>query len=210
MGNESLPWPFSERNIFEIILGTAKALHVIHTAGFSHRDVKPHNILLDDATSPLGSSDKTRINPVLMDLGSVSTAKVEIRSRRDAVTLEEMAASKTSAAFRAAELTQVPYPASIDERVDIFGLGCTMYCLAFGWSPFESAAEGVKRLAILNGRYSFPNQYVTSKDGSKEIKIRNCNFSQRFCDFISDMLQHDHCKRPFAHDVIRMCEMHLR
>lgn len=209
MGNESLPWPFSERHILEIILGTAKALQVIHSAGYSHRDVKPHNILLDEATSALSGSEKGRLNPVVMDLGSVSKAKVDVKNRRDALALEELAASKTSAAFRAPELTQVPNPILIDERVDIFGLGCTMYCLAFGWSPFESATEGVKRLAILNGRYSFPNQYVTGKDGSREIKMRNCTFSQKFCDLISDMLQHDHTNRPFSHQVVRCCEDYL-
>ena len=35
----------------------------------------------------------------------------------------------------------------------MWALGCTLFCLAFGRSPFETSREGVLRLAILNGRY---------------------------------------------------------
>jgi serine/threonine kinase 16 len=80
----------------------------------------------------------------------------------------------------------------IDERVDIWGLGCTLYCLAFGRSPFETPQEGVLRLAIINGRYTVPagNRY------------RNCVYSPGFMRLIERMLDADHTTRPFVHEVL--------
>ena len=45
-------------------------------------------------------------------------------TRQQALALEDEAACKTSAAYRAPELTSVPQPpCQIDEKVDIWGLG---------------------------------------------------------------------------------------
>ena len=49
MNHESRPWPFNEKKILWIIMGVAKALEAMHKSGYAHRDIKPHNILLDDA-----------------------------------------------------------------------------------------------------------------------------------------------------------------
>lgn len=131
-----------------------------------------------------------------MDLGSVTVARLDVTSRQQALIVEEEAASKTSAAYRAPELTNTPHPTRIDERVDIWGLGCTLYALAFGRSPFESPREGVLRLAILNGRYSLPS----------DRRSRDCTFSTGFEKLIESMLQVDHSNRPFAQEVIEHCE----
>ena len=83
-----------------------------------------------------------------MDFGSVTPSTHTISTRQQALACEEEAASKTSAAYRAPELTQCNYrPAQlIDGRVDIWGLGCTLYCFAFGRSPFETPQEGILKL----------------------------------------------------------------
>ena len=87
-----------------------------------------------------------------MDLGSVGPARIPIRSRGAALDLEDSAGIKCSAPYRAPELTQVASHCDIDEKVDMWSLGCTMYCMAFGWSPFENAREGVLKLAIIQAR----------------------------------------------------------
>lgn len=46
------------------------------------------------------------MQPIVMDLGSMGSYQ-EVRSRRDAINLEEEAAIKCSAPYRAPELTQV-------------------------------------------------------------------------------------------------------
>jgi serine/threonine protein kinase len=64
----------------------------MHQMGYSHRDVKPHNMLLS------GAPDEW--TTVLMDLGSVSLAAVDVRTKGEALSLQEEAACKTSAAYR--------------------------------------------------------------------------------------------------------------
>jgi len=58
--------------------------------------LQPHNILLSD--------DGT---PVVMDLGSACVAVKEVKTRQQALLLEEEATSKCSPAYRAPELTSV-------------------------------------------------------------------------------------------------------
>ena len=176
------PWCFSERQVLKIISGVASALQSMHSLGFRHNDVKVQNILLTSGTQ----------EAVLMDLGSVGPAREEVATRSQALRVEEEAASKTTAAYRAPELTQTPYPSSIDERSDVFSLGCTAYCLAFGRSPFESPRDGVSRLAILNGSYTFPSSFCN----------RDCNFSTKFVGMVEHCLQVSPEARPFCSDIM--------
>lgn len=180
------PWPYEEAQVLFIIQSIANALGYMHEMGFSHRDVKPHNILISDDNIPK-----------LTDFGSVATARWDVSSRQIALRIEDEASIKTSPAYRSPELTSVQYPCIIDERVDIWGLGCTMYCLAFGWSPFESKREGVMRLAIINGKYSYPNA---------ERRMKNCVFSKGFCHLIDQMLQFNITDRPFGYDILESIE----
>ncbi len=178
------PWPFDEHHALQLVMGIARGLQAMHDVGLAHRDVKPHNVLLRNG------------HPVIMDLGSVTTARISVNSRGQALDVEEEAASKTSAAYRAPELTQTPSRIAIDERVDIWGLGCTMFCIAFGRSPFETPKEGLLRLAILNGNYHPP----------AGNRMHQSTFSAAFMDLISQMLQVDHTTRPFAGDVVNICK----
>jgi serine/threonine kinase 16 len=95
---------------------------------------------------------------------------------------------------------QVPIETEIDTRVDVWSLGCTMYCIAFGLSPFESLKEGVLRLAILNGRYTFPQFY----------RNRNCVYSAEYIQLIRLMLNVNHLERPHIADILPQLESLLR
>jgi serine/threonine kinase 16 len=183
---EGCPWPISERYALDLCAGIASGLHVIHERGFSHRDVKPHNILLTESGVP-----------IITDFGSVTEARRTVTCRRDALNVEEEAANKTSPASRAPELTCTPSEITIDERVDVWGLGCTLFCMAFGRSPFETPREGVLRLAIINGAYNFPERN----------KHRNIVFSPGITTLIDDMLAHKWSDRPFAQEIMHRCPL---
>lgn len=189
-------WPFPEPVALYMVMCAAEALQVLHKDGLAHRDVKPHNFLLETIPEEHRRGPSS-LRPVLMDLGSVTAARVQVRNKREALVLEEEAASKTSAAYRAPELTSPPFPPfSVDERVDTWGLGCTMYCLAFGRSPFETPKEGVLRLAILNGKYSTP----------PGLRFKDCVYSQEYMQLVDKMLKVDCTERPYVEDVIRTCQ----
>ena len=161
-----LKYPFPERQALQVIRGLCRALGVMHRSGSAHRDVKPHNIMLSFEDKRVGArSDENRatrageiptLYPVLMDLGSVTDARMKVLTRRSALVAEDEAAVKTSAAYRAPELTQVQVDSELTEAVDMWAVGCTMFCLSFGRSPFETSREGVLKLAILNGKYDTP------------------------------------------------------
>ncbi|GMH86833.1 hypothetical protein TrST_g12241 [Triparma strigata] len=145
--------PYSEIDALEVLLGCCSALSYFHTELLvSHRDFKPHNVLLRfDGGGFMGGP-----TAVVMDVGSAARANVEVKNRTEAINLEEEAGTKCSAPYRAPELFEVRVGSVVGVATDIWSLGCTMFALAFGYCPFETPKEGVMKLAILNGNWKFP------------------------------------------------------
>jgi len=132
--------------LFSSLCSAVSALHSLEPA-LAHRDLKPHNVLL------------TRDNrPVLMDLGSVANARQEVSSLKEAQYLQDTAAERSSMTYRPPELYQVNSNSSIDERTDIWSLGCLLYALMFYESPFDSVYErgDSVALAVQGNCISFP------------------------------------------------------
>jgi serine/threonine kinase 16 len=194
-------WPFPEKECLRILEKVADAVKVMHKHGWAHRDIKPHNILLfDPADIPdipaiPGSDGAQTGEPVLMDLGSTGPVTVEVRSRRDAMLLQDMAASKCSPPYRAPEFFEVPPEIDIDGRTDVFSLGGTIYAMAFGRSPFELPNEGFMKLALLNGVVAIPEGNVGPLGD---------RFSDAFCDLIKGMLRSNPSKRYKISKVLRI------
>ena len=69
-------WPFTEARCLRIFLQTCQAVKVLHDKGLVHRDIKPHNIMLQGT----GKNEKA----ILIDFGSVSVLDVPVKDRRDA------------------------------------------------------------------------------------------------------------------------------
>ncbi|KAL7678435.1 putative protein kinase [Plasmopara halstedii] len=195
-----------EAHILDMFLQICRAVAELHSnvPPLAHRDIKPENIMLSDEGEPL-----------LTDFGSVTTADVIVSGRSDALLLQEYAAQYSSMAYRAPgmkqslhilhksawlkrfpapELYEVPANSHITSATDVWSLGCLLYAMAFGFSPFECSFydSGVVRvvectyLAVI-GPIKFP---------------KNCSYSSKFCEMIRWILNQDATTRPTVFDII--------
>lgn len=145
---------FPTSDVLEIFRQLCAGLKHMHNLDppYAHNDVKPGNVLLTHRKGqpPLA---------ILMDFGSARPARKQIRSRSEALQLQEWASEHCSAPYRAPELWDCPSHADIDERTDIWSLGCTLYAIMYGVSPFEYALDesgGSLQLAVINAQVKWP------------------------------------------------------
>jgi len=138
-------------HIFRQLCAGLKHMHGLDPP-YVHNDIKPGNVLI---THRKGQTPIA----ILMDFGSARPARKQIRSRSEALQLQEWASEHCSATFRAPELWNCPSHADIDERTDIWSLGCTLFAIMYGVSPFEYALEepeGSLQSAIVNAQIKWP------------------------------------------------------
>lgn len=181
--NEYFP-PGIVLHIFKQLCAGLKHMHNFDPP-YAHNDVKPGNVLITWRKSqpPLA---------VLMDFGSAAPAKREVRSRSDALKVQEWAAEHCSAPYRAPELWDCASNSDIDERTDIWSLGCTLYAIMYGVSPFEYSlgeSGGSLQLAAMSGQVKWPPG-------------PNPPYPDSLHQFVTWMLQPQAAIRPRIDDVI--------
>lgn len=106
--------PLPERQAAELAADAASALQAAHDAGIVHRDIKPHNLLLD--------------RNGVVKVSDFGVARVD-RERR--LTMVNM--SLGTLAYMAPE--QQRDAATVDHRVDVYALGATLWAMITGRRP---------------------------------------------------------------------------
>ncbi|HVK87247.1 MAG TPA: serine/threonine-protein kinase, partial [Kofleriaceae bacterium] len=120
LGGELLPWARSKR----IFLQICAALAAAHKQGVIHRDLKPENVYLVDF---LDDHDFVK----LLDFGIAKMTEVEEGARK---------LTKTGMLFGTPEYMSPEQARGehVDARVDIYAMGCILFQLVTGRTPFEA------------------------------------------------------------------------
>ncbi|KAG9098086.1 hypothetical protein FS749_004718 [Ceratobasidium sp. UAMH 11750] len=154
---------------------------------YAHRDIKPANIMYAD----------DGVTPILMDFGSTVRARIPIETRSQALTQQDLAAEQSTMPYRAPELFDVKTGTTLTEAVDIWSLGCTLFALAYGHSPFETTQTmeqgGSMAMAVMGGKYKHPPESAG-------------RWSPGFIGLIDACLKVDPNERPDIHRLIAMTD----
>lgn len=124
------------------------------------------------------------MEPILVDLGSCTEAREQICGQQDAQRLQDWAEEHCSIVYRAPELFNVQSYCMIDERTDIWSLGCVLYAICFFKCPYDVIYEkgDSVALAVLSGNIAFSESSTYSEVNSKSF-IMSLDFSKAHEDW---------------------------
>ncbi|XP_050424096.1 serine/threonine-protein kinase 16 isoform X2 [Adelges cooleyi] len=164
------------KQIVQYFRNICLGIKVFHDMSYAHRDIKPANILFNNNNEP-----------IIIDLGSAAPAKITISSQKEAQKLLDEVSERCSMTYRAPELFNIDIDSVIDERIDIWSLGCLLYAMLYKKSPFDLVYErgDSVALAVISGKINFPSYSCES-----------------FNNLIMKMLTTDHLKRPNIDNVL--------
>eukprot|EP00261_Vitis_vinifera_P026253 XP_010659600.1 PREDICTED: probable serine/threonine-protein kinase DDB_G0276461 isoform X2 [Vitis vinifera] len=159
---------FEEKQVLSIFRDVCNAVFAMHCQSppIAHRDLKAENLLL----GPDGLWK-------LCDFGSTSTNHKRFEKPEEMGIEEDNIRKYTTPAYRAPEMWDLLRRELINEKVDIWALGCLLFRICY----FKSAFDGESKLQILNGNYRIP-----------ELP----KYSSNVTDLIRDMLQASPDNRP--------------
>lgn len=162
--------------VVDFILQSARGLRHAHSQGLIHRDVKPSNLLLNQAGTIK-----------IVDFGLAMLATEKIAADRITQTGEILG----TADFLSPE--QATDPKKADARSDVYSLGCTMYQLLTGSPVFP--ANNLLDKVLAHVRQKAPSLRSLRPDVSasldaifqKMIAKQPKHRQQSMCDVISDL-----------------------
>ncbi|CAI5525204.1 unnamed protein product, partial [Closterium sp. Naga37s-1] len=181
--------------------------------------------------SPAVAASASDVAVVIMDFGFTTPARRHITSRNQALSLQEWAAQHCSAAYRAPEFWDCPSEMEIDERSDVWSLGCTLYATMYGQSPFEFSlgeSGGSLQLAVMSGTIKWPHPPLPASSSSPSPALMDApgssggdfsgfsaaggaggevvGYPAPFHRLVEWMLQQDVKQRPTAAQVVEKIE----
>ncbi|KAJ7982158.1 Serine/Threonine kinase family protein [Quillaja saponaria] len=159
---------FDEKQVLSIFRDVCNAVFAMHCQSppIAHRDLKAENLLL----GPDGLWK-------LCDFGSTSTNHKRFEKPEEMGIEEDNIRKYTTPAYRAPEMWDLFLRELINEKVDIWALGCLLFRICF----FKSAFDGESKLQVLNGNYRIPEMP---------------EYNSAITDLIRDMLQLKPDDRP--------------
>ncbi len=126
--------PLPLEDVLQIGLQISEALEAAHSQGVIHRDIKPANILLEDGNRRV----------LLSDFGLARTL--------DDVAITASGMISGTPSYMSPEQARGEI---VDQRSDIYSLGCVLYAMCTGHAPFQ--ANGTLKILRLVADSAFPS-----------------------------------------------------
>ncbi|KAF9165750.1 hypothetical protein DFQ26_009432 [Actinomortierella ambigua] len=177
--NRRLQHRLTEPEILKIFSNVCEAVAYMHyhDPPVLHRDIKVENILLSNNQYKLCDFGSATTNILRGDNIPKTVKEIQL--------LEEDINNHTTLQYRAPEMLDLYMRKGIDEKIDIWALGVLLYKLCYYTTPFEEQGQ----LAILNARYTIPDQPI---------------FSNELKGLIRSMLKEEPSQRPNIYQVLEM------
>lgn len=135
----------TEREARQVTMQLCQALHVLHSMGAVHRDVKPENVILRGSDA------------VLIDFDAARTYKDESESDTQVLGTTGFAAPEQYGIFQS------------DERADIFSLGVLLNIMLTGKHPSREMAAGKMGRIVRKCTMTAPEQRYQSARALMEV-----------------------------------------
>lgn len=135
----------TEREARQVTMQLCQALHVLHSMGAVHRDVKPENVILRGSDA------------VLIDFDAARIYKVASESDTQVLGTTGFAAPEQYGIFQS------------DERADIFSLGVLLNIMLTGKHPSREMAAGKMGRIVRKCTMTAPEQRYQSARALMEV-----------------------------------------